>query len=320
MKRILSIIALVFLINACDDGDLQVENIDFEDVTAQKCSSKDVIYKIKDSEILFIEIPLETYFLNDETPVDTPRTVQISSTVKVTYRQYNGNVTQDNICPTVPSATPNVLEEWTATSGTIQITSTAIKSTNSTTGSTRITGYKHYIVFKNITFQKPTGIQTYETYVFGNYNTTVTPLPFGFDEENGQKSTCSNAIYNFSGSEVLTFNPADFTTLFANEETTTPRTVLIDASNTLTYRLYSNLVDNDYFCASSTPTTPTLTEQWDAVDGEVNISGIIEVTTTTFGPSTFRHTIHLKNVSLKKGNSTFSLGDDFIFGKIITNP
>ncbi|WNM18382.1 hypothetical protein [Flavobacterium capsici] len=319
MKRILSIVTLIFLINACDDGDLQVENIDFADVTAQKCNSKDVIYKIKDSEILFIEIPLETNFLNDETPVDTPRTVQISSTVKVTYRQYNGNVTQDNICPTVPSATPNVLEEWTATSGTIQITSTAIKTTNTTTGATKITGYKHYIVFKDITFQKPTGIQTYETYIFGNYNTTVTNLPLNFDEESGQKSTCSESVYNFGTSEVLTFNPSNFSTLFANEVTTTPRTVLIDASNTISYRLFSGTINNEYFCTTPTPTTPTLNQQWNAVDGVAGTSGIVEVTTTTFGTS-FQHTIHLKNVSLKKGNSTFNLGNDFIFGKIITTP
>lgn len=318
MKRLLSIIALVFLINACDDGDLQVDNIDFVDVTAQKCSSKDVIYKIKDSEILFVEIPL-TNFVNDETIADNPTTVAISSTVKVTYRQYNDVVTSDNICPTVPNATPNVLEEWTATSGTIQITTTAIKTTDATTNSTRITGYKHYIVFKNITFQKPTGIQTYETYIFGNYNTSITSLPFGFDEENGQKSTCSDAVYNFSGSEVLTFNPADFAALFANEVTTTPRTVLIDASNTLNYRLYNNVITNEYFCASTTPALPTLTEQWNAVAGVSGESGIIEVSTTTFGTS-FQHTIHLKKVSLQKGNSTFSLGDNFIFGKIITNP
>lgn len=318
MKRILSIVALVFLINACDDGNLQVDNIHFEDVVANKCTEKDVIYKIKDSEILFIEIPATT-FVNDNTPEGVPISIPISSTVKVTYRQYNDIVTLGNICPTVPSATPNVIEEWTATSGTIQITSTAIKTTNTTTNATTISGYKHYIVFKDITFQKPNGIQTYETYIFGNYNINLTALPLSFNIDNGQKSTCSNTVYNFSGSEVLAFTPADFSSLFANEVTTTPRTVLLDASNTITYRLFNNLVDDTYFCATPTPTIPVLNQQWNAVVGEAGVSGMIEVTTTTFGTG-FQHTIHLKKVSLQKGNSTFSLGDDFIFGKIITNP
>jgi hypothetical protein len=318
MKRIVSLLALVFLINACDDGDLQVDTIDFENVIAQKCSTKEVVYKIKDSEILYIEIPAST-FVNDETLPNAPIEIPISTAVKVTYRQYSGQVTQSNICPTVPDAVPNVIEEWTATSGTIQITSTAIKSTNSTTNATRITGYKHYIVFKNITFQKPAGIQTYETYIFGNYNTTLTALPFGFNTENGQKSSCSNEVYNFSGSEVLTFSSSNFSTLFANQVTTTPRTALIDNTNAVSYRLFSNVVDNAYFCTTPTPSTPALQQQWNAVTGESGISGMIEVTTTTFGTG-FQHTIYLKNVSLKKGNSQFSLGDNFIFGKIITNP
>ena len=318
MKRILSIIALVFLCNACDDGDLQVDNIDFEDVIANKCSEKDVIYKIKDSEILFIEIPAST-FINDATPEGAPLLIPISSAVKVTYRQYSDVVTSGNICPTVPSATPNVIEEWVATSGVIQITSTAIKTTDAVTNATTITGYKHYIVFKDITFQKPSGTQTYQSYIFGNYNTNVTGLLLSFNVDSGQKSSCSNSVYNFSGSEVLEFSPADFSTLFANEVTTTPRTVLVDASNTITYRLFNNVVDNTYFCENPTPTVPVLNQQWNAIPGESGVSGMIEVTTTTFGTG-FQHTIHLKKVSLMKGNSQFSLGDDFIFGKIITNP
>jgi hypothetical protein len=318
MKRILSIATLFFIINACDDGDLQVDNIDFEDVTAVKCNPKDVIYKIKDTEILFIEIPATT-FLDDETPANTPIAIPITNTVKVTYRQYSDVVTLDNICPTIPDAIPNVIEEWRATSGTIQITSTAIKTTNATTNATRITGYRHYIVFKNITFLKPTGQQTYETYVFGNYNTSATALSFSFGEDNGSKSTCSTSVYNFSGSEVLTFNPANFNSVFANEATVTPRVVLLDATNTLSYRLFSNVITNTYFCTTPTPTTPTLNQQWNAVSSNADTNGRVEITTTTFGTG-FQHTIHLKNTTLIKGNSQFSLGNDYIFGKIITNP
>lgn len=318
MKKTLSIIALVFIINACDDGNLQIDNIDFEDVVAKKCDVKDVYYKIKDSEILFIELPATT-FTNDETPADTPNTISITGDIKVTYRQYNDIVTLENVCPTVPSATPNVIEEWRATSGTIEITTTAIKTTDAVTNATKITGYKNYIVFKNITFQTPNGEIVYPNYVFGNYNTSATSLAFGFNEDNAVKSTCSNTVYNFNGSEVVTFTPADFTSLFANEVTTTPRTALIDASNTMSYRLYNNVVTNAFFCSNPSLTTPTLSQQWNAVAGEAGISGIIEVTTTTYGTS-FQHTIHLKKVSLEKGNSQFSLGDDFIFGKLITNP
>ena len=320
MKRILCILSLLLFITACDDGNLTVDVIDFSEVPAQKCSAKDVIYKVKDAEMLFIEIPATT-FTNDQTPDGEPIEVAVNSTNKVTYRKYDGPVTSLNICPTVPDATPNLKEEWYATAGTIQITSTAIKSTNTTENSTRITGYTYNIIFKNITFQKPTGPQVYETFVFGNYATTVSPLAFGFNQL-VDKSTCTgdNRIFDFSGSEVFTLDVADYNTLFESTETPTgtPRTALISATNKLSYRLYSNAITNAYFCASPTPLTPTLKQEWDAINGIAATSGIIEVTTTALLTG-FQHTIRLKKVTLKKGNSEFSLGDDYLFGTLITN-
>jgi hypothetical protein len=318
MKRFLGILLFVFVLNGCDDGDLEVQNIDFADVTTNKCSSKDVVYKIKDSEMLLIEIPVETTFLNEQTPENAPIIVPISSTVKVKYRQYNGNITEDNICPTIPDANPSLQEEWNAIAGTIEITTTAVKSTNQTTGLTKITGYRHYIVFKNITFEKPNGVQTYETYVFGNYNTSISALPLGFTDE-AQKSTCDNRVFNIKGSELLTFDTTNYAALFENVVTTTPRTALINTSNKLSYRLYNNVVTDTYLCSNPIPTTPTLLQEWNAVDGIENVSGIIEVTTSTYGTG-FQHTIRLKNVVMKKSNSDFTLGNDYLFGSFIVNP
>jgi hypothetical protein len=45
-----------------------------------------------------------------------------------------------------------------------------------------------------------------------------------------------------------------------------------------------------------------------------NTSGIIEVT-TTFGTGT---TLYLKKVKMKKGNSDFILGDNYIYGELLT--
>jgi hypothetical protein len=318
MKRILSLFSLLLFITACDDGDLTVDAIDFSEVPAQKCSAKDVIYKVKDSEMLFLEIP-GTTFTENETVAGTPIEVAISSSVKVTYRKYDNTVTANNICPTVPEATPNVTEQWNATAGIVQITATAIKTTNTTTGATQITGYKYFINLKNITFDKPGPDQTYPNFTFGNYTTTLSPLAFGFDGQ-ADKSSCDNRIFNFSGSEAFILDVgANFPTLFANEVTTTPRTALIDPTNKLSYKLFTNTVNDAYFCASSTPATPTLSQEWNAVAGVAATSGIIEVSTTTLGTG-FLHTIHLKNVTLKKGNSDFTLGNDYIFGSFVTNP
>ena len=65
MNRFFYILGLLLAITACDDGNLTIDVIDFSDVTAQKCPSKDVIYKVKDAEMLYIEVPAAT-FTNDE--------------------------------------------------------------------------------------------------------------------------------------------------------------------------------------------------------------------------------------------------------------
>jgi hypothetical protein len=169
-----------------------------------------------------------------------------------------------------------------------------------------------------VTFQTPHGTQVYETFVFGNYSTTVSSLAFGFDNQ-VDKSSCDNRIFNFSGSESLVLDVLDFAILFQNAVTTTPRTALISSDNKLTYKLFNNTVNDAFFCASPPPSTPLLSQEWDAVDGVSGVSGIIEVTTTTLGTS-FQHTIHLKKVTMKKGNSNFYMGDDYLFGNLITNP
>jgi hypothetical protein len=317
MKRFLGLVCLLLLINACDDGDLTVETIDFADITAVKCTSKDVIYKVKDSEILYLEIPSTSFGL-DETPDGTPTSIAISSSIRAVYRQYNATASADNVCPSVPSATPNVLEQWITTSGTIQITTTAIKTTDATNNSTKITGYKHYIVLKNVTFQKPSGDQLYETYVFGNYTTNISSLPFGFDEEAVTKSSCNDRVFSFSGGESLVLDVDNFATLFANEATVTPRTATISATKKLTYKLFNGTINDIFFCTSPTPSTPTLAQEWNAIDGVEGVDGIIEVTSTSNGPNTFRHTVRLKKVTLKKGNSDFYLGDDFLYGSFDT--
>jgi hypothetical protein len=314
MKRFLGLVSLFLLFNSCDDGDLTLETIDFSNATAQKCGTNNIIYKIKNTEALLLLIP-STTFVNDETASGAPIELSINNTNQVVYRQYNGTLSTDNICPVIPAATPNVIEEWIATSGTIQITTTAIKTTNNVTNATKITGYKHYIVFKNVTFQKPNGVQIYETFVFGNYNTSITPLTLGFGQE-AQKSTCDNRIFNISGGESLIVDAN--AALFENIVTTTPRTATINATNKVTYRLHNGIVDNNFFCSSPAPLIPTLNQEWNAVEGTENINGIIEVSTTTFGTG-FQHNIRLKKVSLKRGNSTFYLGDDYLYGSFYTN-
>jgi hypothetical protein len=318
MKRVLSLLVFVLALNGCDDGNLIQEDINFEDVTTESCSTNDLIYKLNDKEALILDIPT-TSFTTEPSTVGAPTIIDISSTNRVVYRLYNGTVATDNICETIAPATPYVTDQWSATAGQIQIFTTAVKTVNTTQNSTRITGYNHNIVFKNITFAKTNGTQVYETFPFGDYVTTATSLPFLFDET-VEKCGTSNQIYNYTTSEALMLNIDP--SLIVNEATplNTPRTGVIGTStNIFTYRLFSGLLTASYFCNTTTPTTPTLSQEWNGVAGVTGTSGIIEVTTTTNGPGNYKHTIVIKKATLKKGNNSFLLGDSFTYGVLLTS-
>lgn len=315
MRRFLGVLICALALNSCDDGDLTMETIDFEDVDTQSCSTNNILYKLKEKEALLLEIPKST-FVNEPTVPGTPIQIDIdNATNQVVYRFYNGTIATENICNTIPPALPNVTDQWTATSGKIQIITTSIKSTDATNNSTRITGYNHNIVFKNITFDKTNGTQVYETFPFGAYTTSPTnTLPFGFEQVVKQCAT-SKQLYNRTSSEALTIDNID-PALIVNAETplNTPRTATIGSiNNKLTYRLYSDLLTDNSFCNTTVP-QPAIKEEWSALSG-----GIIEVTTIKNGTTAYKHTIVLKNVVLKRGNSDFKLGDNFPYGDLITN-
>jgi hypothetical protein len=313
MKRFLGILACAIAFNSCDDGDLRVENIDFSEVSTQSCPANDLLFKLNDKESLILNIP-STTFTNNPTDPDTPISLDINATNQVVYRFYEGKVATANVCDLIPPATPNVNNQWKATSGIIQIAITDIKKLDETNNSTRITGYNNNIIFKNITFDKGNGTeQFYETFAFGDYLVSAVPLPFTFS---GLLTKCtSGQVYDFSPSESFTLdiNPE----LIANEVTppNTPRTGLIGATiNKLVYRLFTNgVVTESYFCTTPVPITPTVNQEWIG-----KIGGTIEVTTTSNGPNVFKHTIVLKNVTLVKGNSNFQLGTSYKYGELQT--
>lgn len=312
MKRILSLLVFTLLLNGCDDGNLTQENISFDAVSVQKCTTNLLLYKLKADEALIFEANGITF------PTEiTKKEFNISESNRVIYRFYNNAVTSATICESIPPASPIVTEQWTATGGKIIINSTAIKIVNTADNSSKITGYNHNITFKNITFSKQNGTQVYETFIFGDYIVNTTALPFAFTKVLKQ---CSNTkqLYDKNSSEalILDIDPS----LIVNEATplTTPRTGLItDTKNKLTYKLFAGLLTDDYFCKTTFPTTPAVAEEWIAVAGVANTSGIIEVTTTVFG-NAFKHTVLIKKAKMKKGNTDFLLGDNYIYGELLT--
>lgn len=310
MKKFFGLLAIASLLNGCDDGQIAVKSLDFADATTQNCGN--IIYKLNDTEALFFQIPFETSFINDATPPGAPISVNIDGTTnhRIYFRAYDGEVTTANICETVQPGTPQIIDEWTALSGQIQITTTPVIVANTGdgfAGGEKIIRYHHSIVFRNVEYQNG---QVDANFDFGIYDTPAVALTFNFDDE-VSKCDSSNLIYNFNGSEAITLDIDPNLILSEITPAGSPRVGTVSSAlNAVAYKQFGGQVDADYFCTS--PSTPAVTAQWDAVEGTV------EVSTTTNGTG-FLHEIHLKNLRLKKGNSSFFLATDYLIGNLITN-
>ena len=79
----------------------------------------------------------------------------------------------------------------------------------------------------------------------------------------------------------------------------------------------NGVITPNYFCNTTTPTVPAISQEWIADAGVANTKGIIEVTTTNV-LNTYTHHIVLKKVTFAKGNNNFTLGDSYVLGDLIT--
>lgn len=322
MKKYASLVLLAFLLNGCDDGDLTVDTIDFDNVTAASCdpTTNTLIYKLKTQESLLLQLPQANGIVNDPNvyiyDID-------NNQYRVVYRAYDGKVETTNICGAIPPRTPNVTEEWLGKTGKIVITTTQIATDPDVNGATRINGYNHNIVFQNITFAKPAGDQVEAEFPFGDYKTTVTPANLTFQNAaSGEAFICPDnlTVYNYNTSFTLTIENFD-QSLLDNVVTPPgkPRTGAIGATtNKLFYRTFlsgTGSISAGYFCQKTTPSLPAVNETWVGENTNADLKAEIQVTTEQSGPN-FIHTIVLANVSLVKGNSKFRLGTSFLLGKI----
>jgi hypothetical protein len=144
MKRFFFLPLFVIFL-ACNDGDLQIESIEFDSVSIETCEStittaSTVFFKINGEEALIIE--LQSGILQNEVSQDT-----IVSTLpgqsNLVYRLFNAAVSNSYFCDAIPPTTPTVLEEIEAVSGEVLISTIQNPSDS--------TQFEHTILLSNVT-------------------------------------------------------------------------------------------------------------------------------------------------------------------------
>ncbi len=129
MRSILYLICLVLILQSCDDGDVVINNFDFEDSTLEWCEDfQFVFFKIKTetNESLALEFSTSEDILTQSGQVE----VILNGDDQVIYRRFNGEVTNDYFCDPIPPTSPSVNEELVSTTGVITITTTGTEEDN----------------------------------------------------------------------------------------------------------------------------------------------------------------------------------------------
>ncbi len=318
MKKILALLVLSIVFYSCDNGNIDVVSFDFSTPTVKSCNSGNAtsfyVYSFKENRAFILQIP-ESSFPNEVTADGVPRELTINATNKVTYREYSGTVSINTLCSVLPPTAPTVTKDWSAIGGTISMVTTKVVTPNATDGSTRITSYNHTITLKNIVFNTGNGEQRNDSIEIGTFTTTpIVPINFSLLDI---KNCTANASTYFktSGNQALSVT-LDSTVFTA--PTLGVRIFPIDGTATqFSYKVYADILPDNFFCTSPVPTLPSVEELWIA-DNSTNVngvtSGIIEVTTETNGGSTFKHTIRLLNVTVTKGPVSFNWGTSYLFG------
>ncbi len=129
-----SSLSLLFcLLVSCDDGDLQIQTIDFDSAAIEFCESETTInsnffFKLNTSEALILE--LQSGILKNE-PSDGTIVSNVPGQSQVIYRTFDGDVSKNYFCDQLPPISPTVVEEINANGGEVFITT--VQSENDTT-------------------------------------------------------------------------------------------------------------------------------------------------------------------------------------------
>lgn len=167
MKKYL-LIGCSILFFGCNDGDLQIETVDFDSIeTVQSCdtvsvSTENVLFKINGDEALIVTLP--SGLLKNEVST-TELTSAVPGSSQISYRIFSETVTSTYFCDSPPPLTPTVLEEIEAEGGSIIITTTTEDSIT----------FTHTIQLSGITFLNENGSRITDLQVseFGTVTTTA---------------------------------------------------------------------------------------------------------------------------------------------------
>lgn len=122
MKQVI-LIAFLGLFLSCDDGNLQIETLNFDESNIDFCGTAttgtQVFFKINGDEALILT--LASGVLKNEASNGAIESA-IPANSKITYRIFSNNVSKNYFCDALPPQTPTVIDQIDAVDGKVLVT------------------------------------------------------------------------------------------------------------------------------------------------------------------------------------------------------
>ncbi|AEK23263.1 hypothetical protein [Capnocytophaga canimorsus] len=165
-RVLLSVFLSLFLLSACDDGDLEIETISFDNLNVSSCTN-DVtatfLFKSTGKQALILDLPQDV--IKNEAGIYTG---EIPTNFKLFYRNFNEAVNTAYFCANYPPASPWVISQLSATGGKVKIVTKAIRNESDN----QIIRYDHLITISELVIKNNDGSKLIDSeFIFGTYQT-----------------------------------------------------------------------------------------------------------------------------------------------------
>ncbi len=307
MKKILFLAILIGL-SSCDDGDLQIEEVDFDASKIESCPGLEdttqttFFFKIDEDEALLLN--LAGGLINNQTSVPGTLASTIPEPSNLIYRFFSDKVTPAYFCDEIPPLEPTVIKENLATAGTISV------DTKVDTLTAEFKEYRHTISITDLSLKNDQGEQLTDlsTLVYGDFITKpknsaklevpfsnyadIAPTPCRTAPEDG-----TTRLYKIINDEFIALDVATLDSMFINAATDTiPRNLDLMDKEIFEYVVFDTIVDEDLACAATNGDDMT---SWRFVStaGNLKVETVASVPDAN-GSIAYSHSISLENMVL----------------------
>jgi len=293
---------------SCDDGDLQIEEVDFDEAQIESCPGLEdptqttFFFKIEEDEALLLN--LAGGLIQNETSAPGTLASTIPEPSNLIYRFFSENVTSAYFCDAVPPLTPTVVKENLATAGDISIDTRVDTLTADTKN------YSHTISIKNLALLNDQGEQLtdlstmdYGDFITRQKNSAKLGVPFSnysdldITECTAAPVADNTRLFKIINDEFIALDVAAADSLFVNAATdSVPRNLDLGNREVFKYTVLDTVMDNALACSTSFGED---IKSWHFVStsGNLNVETVASAPDVN-GSIAFTHTITLENMVL----------------------